>query len=737
MKTISELVNEMTLDEKIAMVHGCEFFKSSGAKRLDIPDLIYSDGPAGVRQEFEPDNWTPIGQGFDKVTWLPSNTCLASTWNPDLAYLHGKILGEETKGRGKDIILGPGFNIKRTPLCGRNFEYLSEDPYLSAAMASPIIKGIQSSNVSACAKHFALNNQELDRMSAESIVDERTLFEIYLPAFEVCLRKQSDDKDSLAAGSLSVMASYNRYNDEYVCDGNKLLSDILRDKWHYDGLVVSDWGAVHNTVGSYNSTLDVEMSVTPNFDEYYLADPLKEKIENGKLAEDELNEKVKRILLLMKRLHMLDDRDERKPGCYNTFAHQQGALDIAREGIILLKNKKKHLPLSLRGKKVAIIGDNATRTHANGGGSSEINTLYDISPLLGLQMISGGDTEFKYCKGYYIDNESKVIGDVDWQAESLAVDYTKAENAELFKDKIAPKRKELLDEAVALAKDCDEVIFIGGLNHAYDVEGFDRPDMKLPYGQDELIVALKSANENLTVVLLNGGSVEMPWLDQVDNLIQSSYFGMNGSIALAEIITGATNPSGHLAETYPVKLSDLPAHQSEKSYPGIFEDKDFRQVTYEEGIMVGYRHFVTEKKKVAFPFGHGLSYSSFELSDLKTSLSEEGENVSVQVDVCLKNISDLDGKETVQLYIAPKDSPVVRPAYELKSFKKVKIPAKSEEKIVFNLDGHSFAYYDVDKESYLAKEGSYDIYVGFSSDDLPAKATLSLNKDYYFNELFR
>lgn len=739
MKSIKELVKELTLEEKISMIHGAEFFKTKGVKRLGIPPIVFSDGPAGVRQDFEPDAWNPIGDGSDKVSWLPSNTCIASSWDTDLAYQAGKILGEETRGRGKDMILAPGVNIKRTPLCGRNFEYMSEDPFLTASIAAPLIRGIQKSDVSACVKHFALNNQELERMSVEAVVDERTLYEIYLPAFEACTRacedtQTMDNTPNLASHSLAVMASYNQYDNSYVCENKTLLHDILREKWGYDGIVVSDWGGVHSTVPTAENSLDIEMSVTPDFDDYYFAKPLLEAVKKGDVSESVIDEKVKRILLFMERLHMLDGK--RQSGCYNTPEHQKGILEIAENSVVLLKNETNHLPLSLTGKRVAVIGDNAVRSHASGGGSSEINALFDISPLLGLKMECGDNTEILYAKGYYIDNEEKVLGEVDWQADSLAVDYSIPDNKKRFTEEILPKRKELLTEAVALAKTCDEVIFFGGLNHAYDVEGFDRPDMKLPYGQDELIEALAEANANLTVVLINGSPVEMPWKNRVHSLLQTSYNGMNGGAALAHVLVGKVNPSGHLAETYPVSLEDSPAHTLGE-YPGEKTDADsHRKTNYGEGIFVGYRYFVSKEKEVAFPFGHGLSYTTFAYDNLRTGKNRLDNNTEFTFSITLKNTGKVAGKEVVQLYVGQKDAPVIRPAYELKAFQKVSVEAGEETELSLTLDAHAFAYYDVSAGCYTAKKGTYRIFIGSSSSDIRLQTEVTLDTDYPFKTLF-
>ncbi len=732
MKSIEELLKELTLEEKITMIHGSEFFKTGAVERLGIPSLVSSDGPAGVRQDFEPDSWTPINDGGDRVSWLPSNSCLASSWDQNMAYEFGRILGDESRGRGKDVILAPGINIKRTPLCGRNFEYMSEDPYLTAAMAVPLIKGIQEYNVAACVKHFALNNQEMERMSVEAIVDERTLREIYLPAFQACIRQKvdgDDERTTLAAHSLSIMASYNKVRGEQACASKFLLQDVLRDEWGYDGVVISDWGGVHDTKKSALNGMDIEMSVTPDFDEYYFAKPLLEAVKKGEIDESVIDEKVRRILLLMTRLHMLDD--SRTPGTYNYPAHQVRIQRIAEESIVLLKNETNHLPLDKNVKKIAVIGDNATRSHANGGGSAEIKALYDISPLLGLKMYLGGNTEVLYTPGYYIDNEEKVIGEVDWQATSLAVDYSTPDNKKRFEEEILPKRQEYMKKALELADTCDEVIFVGGLNHAYDVEGFDRPDMKLPYGQDELIDALLDQHPEMTIVLINGSPVEMPWLDKARSLVQTSYCGMNGGSAIARVLFGTVNPSGRLTESYPLKLEDSPAHVLGQ-YPGTKEGDEHRKVEYGEGLMVGYRYFTTTNKPVAFPFGHGLSYTNFEYSDIRTIVKRKAFKDDIRVDVsfALHNTGNRAGKEVVQLYIGQKDAPVARPLYELKAFKKVQVEPEEECEVTLKLNKHAFSYYDMESKSFVAKEGTYQIYIGRSASDIRLTGEIVIPKTY-------
>ena len=491
-----ELLGKLTLDEKIGMIHGAQLFQTAGVPRLGILPIKFSDGPMGVRQEFEASKWQTVGHSDDYVTYLPCNSALASTWNRQLAKETGCVLGEEARGRGKDVILGPGVNIKRSPLCGRNFEYFSEDPYLTKELAIPYIQGVQEWDVAACVKHFAANNQETERLWVDVEVDEHALREIYLPVFYDAVKK---------GGVYTMMGAYNLLYGEHCCQSEYLLNDILRKEWGYDGVVVSDWGAVHDTEKAAASQLDIEMSVTDNFDKYFMADPLKEKIEKGEIKESAVDEKVVRILMLMIKLHMMDGT--RKSGAYNTPEHRQKTLETARESIILLKNEDQLLPLSKeKVKKLLVVGENADRAHSNGGGSAEIKALYEITPLMGIKALLGGNTEVTYVPGY-VSGEKQKESDTNWQETSLenGGGSTKIQNVN---PKIQAKRSILRKEAVQLAAQYDYVLFVGGLNHDHDSEGNDRTDMRLPYEQDELIEELLTVNPNTVVIFVGGSPVD-------------------------------------------------------------------------------------------------------------------------------------------------------------------------------------------------------------------------------------
>lgn len=640
---VKSLTAMLTLEEKIGMIHGAHFFATQGVERLGIPPLVMSDGPMGVRQEFEPDSWKAVGNSDDYVTYLPCNSALAATWNRDLAFAAGSVLGAEARGRGKDIILAPGINIKRSPLCGRNFEYFSEDPYLTGELAVSFIQGIQQWDVAACVKHFAVNNQETQRLWVDVEIDETVLREIYLPAFYACLTKGK---------SLSVMGAYNKIYGEHCCQSQYLLHDILREKWGYEGVVVSDWGAVHDTELAALSELDIEMSVTDNFDEYFMANPLKKDVEQGIIPESRIDEKVMRILELMMQLHMIDNGEEieRKSGTYNNSEHRQTALVTARESIVLLKNEGKILPLDAKKiQKVLVVGENAQRSHSDGGGSAEIKALYEISPLMGIKMFLGGSVRVDFIKGYEHD-EKEAEGGVNWQEKSLEDGGGHGRNTQKEDQVSARKRAALRREAVERAKAYDAVIYIGGLNHDYDSEGMDRNDMILPYEQDLLIQELLQVKPEMIVVLMGGSPVEMGrWIDRAPAVVWSYYAGMEGGTALAEVLFGRVNPSGKLPETFYKNHRDCSAH-------AIGEFAGERSVVYREGVFVGYRYNETFGVEPEFCFGHGLSYTQFTYEDAVYEESENGNDV-----VCrITNTRACAGAETVQVYrIACRDQDVL------------------------------------------------------------------------------
>lgn len=710
---IEELLGKLTLDEKIGMIHGNGLFRTEGVSRLGIPPLKMSDGPMGVRNEFENASWNSIGHTDDYVTYLPCNSAVASTWNKELAYKLGKVLGEEARGRGKDVILAPGINIMRSPVCGRNFEYMSEDPYLTAKTAVPLIKGIQEADVAACVKHFAANNQETERLWVDVEVDDRALREIYLPAFKEAIEE---------GNSYSLMGAYNLLRGEHCCQSKYLLNTILKEEWGYDGCVISDWGAVHDTKAAAESGLDIEMSVTNNFDEYFMAEPLKKAIEQGEIEEALVDEKVRRILRLMFRLNMLEG--SRCKGSYNNPKHREDVLEIARESIVLLKNDENRLPLQeSKLRKLLVIGDNAERIHSNGGGSAEIKALYEISPLMGLKMKLGGNVEIQYARGYYADAKKEET-DKNWQETSLE-DVVQAKRIEHINSEVKQKRQELLLEAIELAKEADEIIIIGGLNHDYDSEGLDRPDMKLPYDQDVLIKEVLKVNPNAIIVIMAGSPVEMgEWATKAKAIVWSWYNGMEGGTALAEVLLGEVNPSGKLPVTFPKTLQDCSAH-SMGEFPGE------KTVSYKEGIFVGYRYYDTYHIDTLFSFGHGLSYTTFSYENLEKSFKEE-EDITVTIRADITNTGLVAGSEIVQLYVSSKNSNVRRPLKELKNYVKITLLPGEKKQVSFTLDKTDFGYYDEDKKSFHTEVGVYEIRVGASSNDIRLMESIELKKEYTY-----
>jgi len=710
-KEIETIIKELTLEEKISIIHADGLFRSGAVERLSIPHLYTSDGPCGVRCEFNNDNWFPVGTDDDFVSYLPSNSAIATTWNKELAYESGKTLGEEARGRGKDMILAPGINIKRDPRCGRNFEYMSEDPKVVEEMAVPLVKGIQENDVSACVKHYAVNNQETNRMGVDTLLDDRTLREIYLKGFEAVVKK---------ADCFSVMAGYNKFRGEHCCENKILLNDILRNEWGFDGTIVSDWGGVHSTVGTAESELDLEMSVTADFDDYFFANPLLKAIKDGEVSEELVDKKVEHILRLMFNTKMIgEDKEDRKPGAYNTEAHRKAAKDVAREALVLLKNEQNVLPLNRKKvKKLAVIGANADIRHSFGGGSAEIKALYELTPLIGLKMYLGGNTEVKYARGYHVPGKA-LNATESWQATStetgsddmLEYPYLKLSKPGQF----AKENEVLFAEALEIAKDADAVIFVGGLDHNYDIEGADRKEMALPYDQDLIIEKLLDLRKD-TIILLNAGSpVEMPWADKADTLLYNYYAGMENGSAIAEVIFGDVNPSGKLSESMPLRYEDTVTCKNQE-----FGRREY--IEYKEGIFYGYRYYEKEGIKVAFPFGYGKSYTTFEYSDLKIEKDKESFTVSLTV----KNTGSFDGKEVVQVYVGENKPTVDRPVKELKGFDKVFVKAGNSMQVDITIQNSDLGYYDTEKKAFVTNSGDYTVYVCASSADVRLTETVTI-----------
>lgn len=731
-KEIEKTVRKLTLDEKLAMIHGATLFQSGAVERLGIPAIITSDGPMGVRAEFMSDRWIPAGNNDDMVSYLPSNSALASTWNPKLAHDMGHVLGAEARGRGKDVILAPGINIKRDPKCGRNFEYMSEDPKLAATLAVPFIQGVQENDVAACVKHFAANCQETDRLMVDEEIDDRTLYEIYLPAFKAAVQE---------GGAYSIMGAYNKINGYHCCENKMLLDGILRMEWGFDGAVISDWGGVHKTKEAAECSMDLEMSVFPDFDDYKLANPLKELVEKGEVSEDRIDAKVRNLLRMMYRLKMIGKhKDSRQSGAYNVPEHREAILKTAEESIILLKNENKTLPLDAKKiKKLVVIGQNAAKVHSDGGGSAEIKSLYEICPLMGLKMYLGGNVQVEYVKGYYVPEKPKTF-EQNWQATSLddlkdtnvgqAVrdeaheheNHRKGEEerlAKLEKEKVEihEKNRQLFAQAVEAAKDADAVIFVGGLNHDFDSEGFDRSDMKLPYEQDLLIEELLKVRKDAIITFVGGSPVEMPWRDKAQAILWSYYAGMETGNAFAKVIFGEVNPSGKLAETFPARYEDCATGKN-----GQFGK--WGAIKLEEGLYYGYRHFDRQRITPAFCFGHGLSYTTFEYSGL-TMKAEKGKNVKLSFTV--KNTGKKAGAEIAQVYIAPISPSVDRPVKELKAYAKVELATGKSKKVSLTLTQQDFAYFDEHLHDFIADAGDYEILVAASCEDIRLKGIATLS----------
>jgi beta-glucosidase len=699
---VEDALQRMTLEEKVALIHAQSKFSSAGVPRLGIPENWMSDGPHGIRAEVLWDEWFGAGWTSDSCTAYPALTCLAATWDPAMSALYGKSIGEEARYRKKNVLLGPGVNIYRTPLNGRNFEYLGEDPFLTSRMVVPYIKGVQSNGVAACVKHFALNDQELNRGTVNVNVDDRTLNEIYLPAFKAAVQE---------GGAWAIMGAYNQYKNQHCCENQYLLNDILKGKWKFDGVVVSDWGGVHNTMEAIKNGMDMEFGTWTNglnwgasnaYDNYYLAKPYLDLIKQGKVGTDELNDKARRVLRLIFRTNMAKEQH------YGSFASPEHALagrTIAENGIVLLQNNKNLLPLDLKKyKKILVVGENATKRMTIGGGSSSLKVKKEVSPLEGIKARIGNDATVTYVEGY----ASPAVAEQD-------VKGAKAQVREINLDAMR-------EEAVKAAKDADVVIFIGGLNknEGQDSEGADRKGLELSYGQDALISALAAANPNLAVVIISGNAVSMPWVKQVPAIVEAWYEGSEAGNALAAVLMGDVNPSGHLPFTFPVKLQDNGAI-SLGAYPGTAE-----QETYKEGLFVGYRWADSKKIKPLFPFGYGLSYTTFAWSKPTADKKEMSADGTITFNINVKNTGTREGKELVQLYVSDLKSSLPRPVKELKGFSKVSLAPGEEKTVSITIDKAALSYYDDTKGEWIAEPGKFEAIFAASATDIRGKVPFEL-----------
>ena len=688
---VEDALSRMTLQEKVKILHAQSKFSSAGVPRLGIPELWTSDGPHGIRPEVLWDEWNQAGWTNDSCTAFPALTCLAASWSEEMSALYGKSIGEEARYREKDVLLGPGVNIYRTPLCGRNFEYMGEDPYLASKMCVPYIKEVQKNGVAVCVKHFALNNQEAHRHSYNAVVDDRTLYEIYLPAFKAAVQE---------GGAWSIMGAYNLFEGYHLCHNDRILNKILKQEWGFDGAVISDWGGVHNTEEAIANGLDLEFGTGTNgldskygqsYDAYNLALPYEERLKDGRASMEVLNDKVRRVL----RLNFRTALNSNKPsGSLCSPEHYAAARKIAGEGIVLLKNEDNILPLNLeKTKKILVVGENAIKKMTVGGGSSSLKAQYECTPIVGLREAVGDKAEIVYQRGY-VGDLLRTYNNVD-----TGIDLTDPRSED-----------QLIADAVAEAADADVVLFFGGLNKSkgQDAEGRDRASMALPYAQDKVIEALAEVNDNIVVLIVSGNAVEMPWVDKVDGIVETWFLGTQTGHAIADVLLGKVNPSGKLPFTFPVKLEDNGAHALNAYH------KDSLTVEYKEGLFVGYRWAEKHQIKPLFAFGHGLSYTTFEYGQASCRKSGKGFKVSVDV----TNTGSREGKEIVQLYISDEESSLERPVKELKGFKKVALAPGETKKVTFEISEDMLKFYDPAQKAWVLEKGKFTAHIGAASDDI-------------------
>lgn len=649
---VDDLLERLTLKEKFKLCSGNGFFSGKSVKRLGIKTFGMTDGPHGV---------APHSSYFRKTTYFPTSICMGATFNPEIGYEFGIALAQEVRAIGKHMILGPGINIDRTPLNGRTFEYMTEDPHLNSKMVVPIVKGIQSQRISSCVKHFLVNNQETNRRSVSSEIGERALQEIYLPGFKTAIQEGE---------AWSVMGSYNKINGVYACENEDTLRKRLINEWEFKGCIISDWYAtepIKTTESCMNAGLSVEMPIPLKYE----MRKLKKAFKKGKFTEEILNDNIRRFLRVMFLVGNFDDKNSLPPGNRNTAEHQQVARKIAEEGMVLLKNENKILPLDIEKiKKIAILGPNAKKKMAFGGGSSEIRPFYEISPLKGLKAKCG-------------------------------------EKIEIIKD----------------VTEADIAIVVGGLNHksGNDTEGHDRKILDLHQKQIDLIKNTAKLNPKTVVILVNGSPIGMEdWIHDVPAVLEAWYGGMEGGNVIADILFGDINPSGKLPLTFPKRLSDSPAHVSKRTYPGD------GKVFYDEGIFVGYRHFDTKNIEPQFPFGHGLSYTTFNYDNLQIQNTTISENETASLTMDITNSGNRRGSEVVQLYIEDVECSVERPLKELKKFKKIKLDPGEKQTINFELTNRDLSFFDEQSNTWKAEKGLFKIHIGSSSRDIRLKGQIEL-----------
>tara|TARA_R110002050_G_scaffold1281_3_gene9240 strand:+ start:52009 stop:54213 length:2205 start_codon:yes stop_codon:yes gene_type:complete len=695
---INALIAQMTIEEKIGLLHGNSMFAIGGVERLGIPELKMVDGPLGIREEISKNSWASAGLDNDYATYYPAAGAVAATWDPELSYTFGNSVGQEARARGKDMLLSPAINIVRTPLGGRTYEYFTEDPFLNKKLAVPFIVGVQKNDIMACVKHFAVNNQETNRGTVDVLVDERTLREIYLPAYKAAVTE---------ANAYSLMGAYNKFRGDYLCENDLMLNKILRDQWGFKGVVVSDWAAVHTTVKSLENGLDIEMGTPKPFNEYFLADKLIQAAKTGEISEEEINKHVKRILNVLFQVKAIEGKD-RTEGSIATEAHYKDAYTIAAEAIVLLKNDKNVLPLKLEGiNSIAVIGNNATKKNALGGFGAGVKTKREVTPLEGLKNRLPEGIKINYAEGYlerYAKNDNNQKAEVTLHGP-VPVN-------ELDADKLV--------EAIEAAKNSDVVIVFAGSNRDYETEASDRNNLELPFGQDELIEKILDVNPNTIVVMIAGAPFDIAReKEKATALVWSWFNGSEGGNALADVLLGNINPSGKLPWTMPRQLSDSPAHATH-SFPGdaIAE--------YKEGLLVGYRWFDAKKIEPLYPFGFGLSYTDFKFSDLKTNKETYSKNETIEVTFNIKNTGKLDGKEVAQLYISDPESTVQKAIQELKGFKKVFVKSGTTEKVILLLPVKELAYYNEAKKEWVVEPGIYNLKIGNSSRSIASEVSVTI-----------
>lgn len=699
-KRIEKLIKKMTLEEKVGLLHGNSKFYVAGVERLGIPEWSLSDGPHGVRAEINRHDWAYAGWTNDSASYFPTGTAFAAAWNPELAYRRGEVLGEEARWRKKDVLLGPGVNIIRSPLCGRNFEYMSEDPYMNSVLAVAYIKGLQSRDVACSVKHFAVNNQETNRTTVDVECSERALREIYLPAFKAAVQE---------GGALTVMAAYNKFRGEFCAENNYLVRKILRNEWGFDGVYVTDWGAAHSTVPSMEAGLDLEMgTLIDKYEDWYYANPLIEAVKSGKVPMSLVDEKVGDVLRVMIKTNVLDPKKRFGPGSMNTKEHQQATYDAAAEAIVLLKNQNNLLPLDFSSiKSLAVIGDNATRKHSNGGLSSEIKAVYEVTPLEALRAKWGDKVDIRFAQGYE-KLSTFVEGSNNGQSSGTFSSKTQESDA-------------LLKEAVEVARTSDVALLVCGLNHDYDTESFDRLNMDIPYGQVELIQEVVKANPRTIVVMIAGSPLNMAAVDICSPVIVWAWFnGMEGGNALVDVLSGKVNPSGKMPFTTPVSLDQSPAHAL-----GNFPGRDLK-VNYEEDILVGYRWFDTKGLPVVYPFGYGLSYTTFDYSNLNTDKETYDQADTIQATFTLTNTGDREGAEVAQLYVSDPVCSVMRPVKELKGFKKVFLKPGESRRITLDIPVSSLAFYSEAQSQFVVEPGEFILQLGASASDIKQRISVEV-----------